>query len=103
LILRIVLSEKRSDFRADAVASVAPSPERHLDQISRLFDRAIDTIRDMREQTGAVEAHRARDVLIDLRISSERARDLSTEEVRDALVDAADVIRTLKILLERSW
>ncbi|MCA1408184.1 hypothetical protein I6F26_24620 [Ensifer sp. IC3342] len=55
----------------------------------------------MREQTGAIETHRARDVLIDLRISSERARDLSAEDVRDALVDAADVIRTLKILLGR--
>nr|WP_179875601.1 hypothetical protein [Sinorhizobium sp. BJ1] len=55
----------------------------------------------MREQTGAIETHRARDVLIDLRISSERARALSAEEVRDALVDAADVIRTLKILLGR--
>ncbi|WP_164850562.1 hypothetical protein [Sinorhizobium medicae] len=56
----------------------------------------------MREQTGAVEAHRGRDVLIELQISSERARDLSPEEVRGALVDAADVIRTLKIVLERT-
>ncbi len=61
----------------------------------------LDSLDNMREQTGAIETHRARDVLNDLRISSERARDLSAEEVRDALVDAADVIRTLKILLGR--
>ncbi len=35
-------------------------------------------------------------------MSSERARDLSAEEVRDALVEAADVIRALKIVLERT-
>lgn len=56
-------------------------------EIRRLLDRSIDAIRDMREQTGTSETHRARDVLIDFRISSERARDLSAEEVRDMHFD----------------
>ncbi|XEN34971.1 hypothetical protein M728_005632 (plasmid) [Ensifer sp. WSM1721] len=91
-----------TDFISELIRAANESDQLTHYEISRLFDRAIDTIRDMREQTGAVETHRARDVLIDMRISSERARDLSAEEVRDALVDAADVIRTLKILLERT-
>ncbi|AUX78369.1 hypothetical protein [Sinorhizobium fredii] len=91
-----------TDFIAELIrAANGPGQLTHY-EISRLLDRSIDTIRDMREQTGAEGAHHARDVLIDLRISSERARDLSAEEVKDALVDAADVIRTLKMLLERT-
>ncbi|WP_081160314.1 hypothetical protein [Ensifer aridi] len=90
-----------TDFIAELIRAANESDRLIHYEVSRLFDRAIDTIRDMREQTGAVEAHRARDVLIGLRISSERARDLSAEEVREALVDAADVIRALKICLER--
>jgi hypothetical protein len=85
-----------TDFISELVRAANESDRLTHYEISRLFDRAIDTIHDMREQAGAVEAHRARDVLIDLQISSDRARDLSTEEVRDALADAADVIRTLK-------
>lgn len=69
-------------------------------EVSRLLDRSIDTIRDMREQTGIAGSHGAKDVLIDLRGASERARDLSAADIRDALVDAADVIRTLKIVLD---
>ena len=90
-----------SDFISELIRAAKEADRLTHYEISRLLDRSIDTIRDMREQTGAVETHRARDVVIDLRISSERARDLSAEEVRDALVDAADVIRTLKICLER--
>jgi hypothetical protein len=42
----------------------------------------------------------AKDVIINLRVASERARDLSAEEIRGALVDAADVIGTPKIVLD---
>ncbi|MGY5795134.1 hypothetical protein ACXHXM_33800 len=51
----------------------------------------------MRERSSVARSHRSRDVLIDLRVASERASGLSLEEIRDALIDAADVIRTLKI------
>ncbi|MDX0921834.1 hypothetical protein GOE04_11710 [Sinorhizobium medicae] len=69
-------------------------------EISRLLDRSVDTIRDMRRQTGIAGSHRARDVVIDLQVASARARDLSPAETRDVLLDAADIIRTLKILLD---
>ncbi|MDW9548019.1 hypothetical protein GOB49_08045 [Sinorhizobium meliloti] len=70
-------------------------------EISRLLDRSVDTIRDMRRQTGIAASHRARDVVIDLQLASARARDLSAAETRDVLLDAADIIRTLKIVLDR--
>ncbi|MDW9852070.1 hypothetical protein GOB46_05545 [Sinorhizobium meliloti] len=69
-------------------------------EISRLLDRSVDTIRDMRRQTGIAASHRARDVVIDLQLASARARDLSAAETRDVLLDAADIIRTLKIVLD---
>ncbi|MDE4602437.1 hypothetical protein LOF12_13930 [Sinorhizobium meliloti] len=69
-------------------------------EISRLPDRSVDTIRDMRRQTGIAGSHRARDVVIDLQVASARAPDLSPTETRDVLLDAADIIRTLKILLD---
>ncbi|AEH82564.1 hypothetical protein [Sinorhizobium meliloti] len=69
-------------------------------EISRLLDRSIDTIRDMRRQTGIAGSHRSRDVVIDLQVASARARGLSAAEIRDVLLDAADIIRTLKIVLD---
>ncbi|WP_416068545.1 hypothetical protein NMA58_30050 (plasmid) [Rhizobium sp. YTUHZ045] len=70
-------------------------------EVSRLLELSIDTIRDKRRQTGVAGIHSARDVQIDLRLSSERARDLLPEQVQDALMDAADVLGSLKIVLDR--
>ncbi|MGF6175294.1 hypothetical protein ABIE33_003602 [Ensifer sp. 4252] len=67
-------------------------------EISRPLDRSVDTIREMREQTPRVDRRRARDVLIDLQVASSRARDLSPEDARDTLLDAADMIRALRIM-----
>ncbi len=54
-------------------------------EICRLLDRSVDAIRDMRDQAGIAALRSARDVVIDLRISSERVRTLSAEEIRDVL------------------
>jgi len=68
-------------------------------EVSRLLDRSVDTIRDMREQAGVAANRRAKDVVIDLGIASARVRDLSIEDIRDTLIDAADLIRALRIIL----
>jgi|GEM_PF-1087479 len=39
-------------------------------EISRLLDRSVDTIRNMGSQTGIAGSHRARGVVIDLRVAS---------------------------------
>ncbi|MGO4622999.1 hypothetical protein AB4Z34_28460 [Ensifer sp. 2YAB10] len=68
-------------------------------EVSRLLGRSVDTIRDMREQAGLVANGRANDVVIDLGIASALVRDLSVEDIRDTLIDAADVIRALRVIL----
>ncbi|MCA1371388.1 hypothetical protein I6F15_29200 [Bradyrhizobium sp. BRP14] len=89
-----------TNFVSELIRAANEPNKLTADEVSRLLDRSIDTIGDMREQTGVAGSHSAKDVLIDFRVARERARDLSAEEIRDALVDAADVIRTLKIVLD---
>ncbi|WEX91570.1 hypothetical protein PZN02_006401 (plasmid) [Sinorhizobium garamanticum] len=91
-----------TDFIAELVRAANEVDKLTHHEISRLLDRSIDTIRDMRRQTGVTEIRSVRDVLIDLRLSSERARDLSVDEVRDAFIDAADILRTLKTVVDRT-
>ncbi|AUX79472.1 hypothetical protein [Sinorhizobium fredii] len=86
-----------TEFISELIRAANETDKLTVHEISRLLDRSIDTIRDMRERSGIAGSHRSRDVLIDLRVASERASGLSLEEIRDALIDAADVIRTLKI------
>ncbi|VTZ61746.1 hypothetical protein [Sinorhizobium medicae] len=66
-------------------------------EIERLLNRSVATIREMREQTGVPGSSRAKDVVI---FKAARADALAEEEIRDNLLDAADIIRTLKILLD---
>ncbi|WQP37541.1 hypothetical protein J4T85_014015 [Sinorhizobium medicae] len=68
-------------------------------QISRLLDRSVHTIRDMRRQTGIAGSHRARGVVIDLQVASARARTYLRRRPETSC-STADIIRTLKILLD---
>lgn len=67
-------------------------------EVSRLLDRSVDTIREMREQMGAVGGQRARDVTTLLQLASARAKQLSPEDARDTLLDAAYIIRVLRMM-----
>jgi len=86
-----------TDFIAELIRAANETDKLTVHETSRLLDRSIDTIHDMRARMSVASSHRSRDVLIDLRVASERASALSLKEIRDALIDAADVIRTLKI------
>ncbi|MCG5486976.1 MAG: hypothetical protein KK482_25360 [Sinorhizobium meliloti] len=91
-----------TDFIAELIRAANGVEELTRYEVSSLLDRSIDTIRDMCRQTGFEGIHSARDVLIDLRLSSERAGDLLPDQARDALIDAADVLRSLKTVLDRT-
>lgn len=52
---------------ANEVEKLAPN------EMSRLLDQSVDTIRDIREQAGRFGSRRARDVLIDLQVAPSRA------------------------------
>ncbi|RVH28379.1 hypothetical protein [Sinorhizobium meliloti] len=69
-------------------------------EIKRLLNRSVAMIRDMREQTGIPGRHSAKDVVIDVQVTAARADSLCAAEIRDVLLDAADIIRTLKIVLD---
>lgn len=81
---------------ANEVEKLTPS------EVSRLLDRSVATIRDMREQAGVAGNRRTNDVVINLGIASARVRDLSIEDIKDTLIDAAEVIRALHIILAES-
>ncbi|PSS59989.1 hypothetical protein C6558_35465 [Ensifer sp. NM-2] len=70
-------------------------------EISRLIDRSVDTIRAMRERAELAGNSKVRHVVIDLQVASSRVRDLSTEDIRDTLIDAAEIIRALKIIRDQ--
>ncbi|MBB4184269.1 hypothetical protein GGE07_000895 [Sinorhizobium terangae] len=69
-------------------------------EVKRLLNRSIAAIGDMREQTGMRGRNRTKDVVIDLQVAAARGDSLPASEIRDALLDAADIIRTLKIVLD---
>ncbi len=65
-----------TDFISELVRAANEPEKLSPYEVSRFLDRSIDTIRDMRKQTGIAGIHGVKDVLIDLRVASERARDL---------------------------
>ncbi|WP_026613061.1 hypothetical protein [Ensifer aridi] len=89
-----------TDFIAELIRAANEADKLNPFEIKRLLNRAVATIRDMREQTGIPGSNRAKDVVIDLQIAAARADALAADEIRDNLLDAADIIRTLKIILD---
>jgi len=68
----------------------------------RMLERTVTTIRDMREQIGVVPSKTVRDALIDIQTTAaliERGR-VSNEHVKKTMLEAAEMLRTLKIVLE---
>lgn len=69
-------------------------------QRRRLLDRAVATIREGREEVGIPSSKTAADAVIDFQTMSASIDRRSDNEVKSALLDAADMIRTLNILLD---
>jgi len=69
-------------------------------QRSRLLYRAIATIRDGREQVGVPQTKTAADVVVDLQTIAASVYRRSDDEVKAAFLNAANTIRTLKIVLD---
>jgi hypothetical protein len=66
----------------------------------RLLDRAWRTIREGREQTGLKPSRTKADHAMDF-LSMSRSLELySDDEIKGALLEAADMVRTLKIMLD---
>lgn len=66
----------------------------------RLLERAVVTIREMREQVGIPESKTKADAVIDLQTTAAGIERRTEEQVKAALLDAADMIRILRIILD---
>jgi hypothetical protein len=67
-------------------------------QRRRLLNRAVATIREGRDEVGIPPSNAALDAVIDLQTMAASIDRRSDDDVRAALLDAADMIRDLKIL-----
>ena len=66
----------------------------------RLLERAVVTIREMREQVGIPESKTAADAVIDLQTTAGGIEKRTHGQVMAALLDAAEMIRILRIILD---
>lgn len=66
----------------------------------RLLERGVVKIREMRDQVGIPESKTAADAVIDLQTTAGGIERRSADEVKAALLDAADMIRILRIILD---
>lgn len=68
----------------------------------RLLDRAVVTIREMREQVGIAASETEADPVIDLQTTAAGIERQTGDQMREALLDAANMIRTLRIILDET-
>ncbi|WP_320203990.1 hypothetical protein [Agrobacterium rosae] len=67
----------------------------------RMLERAVTTIRDIRETIAIPPSSTVRDVVIDLQTAAALVeRKISDDRVKAAMLEAATVLRTLKIVLD---
>ena len=66
----------------------------------RLLERAVVTIREMRNQVGISPSRTLADPVIDLQTTAAGIEKRSDDQVKAALLDAADMIWTLRIILD---
>ncbi|NTD85517.1 hypothetical protein [Agrobacterium tumefaciens] len=66
----------------------------------RMLERAVTTIRDMREQIGVRPSRTVRDTVSDLQTIAASVERQPHADVMRAFLEAAETIRTLKILLD---
>ena len=89
-----------TDFISELVRAANEIGKLDNYQRSRLLYRAIATIRDGRDQVGIPPSRTAADAVIDLLTIAASVGSRSDDEIKAALLDAANMIRTLKIVLD---
>ena len=69
----------------------------------RLLDRAVTTIRDMREKASIPSSKTRADALVGIQITSALVEtgNASADQVRESLLEAAGMIRELHIVLDK--
>jgi hypothetical protein len=87
-------------FVSELIWAANQAPNLTAFEKRRLLERAVITIRDMREQAGIPSSNTEADAVIDLQMTAAAIDNRTDTQIRAALLDAADMIRTLRILLD---
>jgi hypothetical protein len=91
-----------TDFIAELVRAANEIDKLDPKETGRLLNRAVNTIRYMREQAGIPGSQTAGDAVIDLQTTAVALGlgNRSPDQVKAALLDAAGIIRDLHIVLD---
>ena len=91
-----------TSFVAELIRAANGSETLPPDQAKRLLDRAVTTIRDMRESVGIPEADADADALAEVQTTAMLAilGKARPPRIKQALLDAAGMIRDLRIVLD---
>jgi hypothetical protein len=89
-----------TDFIAELVRAANEVDKLEHPEARGLLQRAVVTIRDMREHIGIPSSQAAHDAVFDLQTIAASIERRDAREISKALLDAADMIRTLHIVLD---
>ena len=89
-----------TDFVAELVRAANEVEKLSAAERGSLLDRAYRTVRDARDEIGVEQDSLDRDPAIDFLTMSRSVPMFSDEEIKSALLEAAGVIRHLKIILD---
>ncbi|WP_105435672.1 hypothetical protein [Neorhizobium tomejilense] len=91
-----------TDFIAELVRAANEVEKLNPAEARRLLNRAVNTIRYMREQVGIPGSQTAGDVVVDLQTAAVALGlgNRSPDQIKAALLDAAGMLRDLHIVLD---
>ena len=91
-----------NEFISELVRAANEVEKLHGEEARQLLNRAITTIRDMRETIGIPGGHTSADVVIDLQTTAVALGlgNRSPDHIKAALLDAAAIIRDLHIVMD---
>ncbi|CAN7504638.1 hypothetical protein [Pararhizobium sp. LjRoot238] len=89
-----------TDFIAELFRAANEVGKLTVDEKRRLMKRGMRTIRELRLETGIRPSRTGRDALLAIQIDALQTEARSDDEIRAVLLDLADMIRTLKIVLD---
>jgi hypothetical protein len=90
-----------TDFIVELVTAANALGPLSIDERRRLIDRAVRMVREMRIETGVRPGRRGNDPLRDVEIAALMAEAAgNNDDLKGVLLDRAEMIRTLKIVLD---
>ena len=90
-----------TDFIAELIRAANEIERLGIDERRRLVDRAARMVRELRIETGVRPGRRGQDPLRDIEIAALMAEAAgNNDDLKGVLLDLADMIRTLKIVLD---